>query len=43
MAANTEQVRAVIGGTGTYIGARGQVTTVRNDDGSYEHSFELLN
>ena len=42
MAANTEQVRAVIGGTGTYIGARGQVTTVRNDDGSYEHSFELL-
>ena len=42
MAANTEQVRAVVGGTGTYIGARGQVTTVRNDDGSYEHSFELL-
>ena len=42
MAANTAQVRAVTGGTGSYIGARGQVTTVRNEDGSYEHSFELL-
>jgi hypothetical protein len=42
MAANAPQIRAVIGGTGAYIGARGQVTTVRNADGSYEHSFELV-
>jgi hypothetical protein len=36
------QIRAVIGGTGKYIGARGQVTTTRNDDQTYEHRFELL-
>jgi hypothetical protein len=42
MAINNPQVRAVIGGTGDFIGARGQVTTVRNEDGSYEHSFEIL-
>jgi hypothetical protein len=42
MAANSGQIRAVIGGTGTFIGARGQVTTVRTDDGGYDHSFELL-
>ena len=36
------QVRAVIGGTGKYIGASGQVTTVRNQDGSYDHTVELL-
>ena len=36
------QLRAVIGGTGAYIGARGQVTTVRNADNSYDHVIELL-
>jgi hypothetical protein len=36
------QVRAVIGGTGEYIGVRGQVTTTRNEDQTYEHRFELL-
>lgn len=36
------QVRAVVGGTGRFLGARGQVTTVRHDDGTYEHAFELL-
>ncbi len=36
------QVRAVVGGTGDYIGARGQVTTSRNADGTYAHLFELL-
>ena len=35
------QVRAVTGGTGTYLGARGQVTSVRNADGTYTHTFEL--
>ncbi|WP_421723257.1 hypothetical protein [Bauldia sp.] len=36
------QIRAVVGGTGQYIGARGQVTTVRKHDGTYAHAFELI-
>jgi hypothetical protein len=36
------QPRPIIGGTGRFIGARGQVMTVRNPDGSYEHSIELI-
>ena len=36
------QVRAVIGGTGDYMGARGQLTTTRNEDGTYEHLIELM-
>jgi len=43
MTPDAPQVRPVIGGTGTFIGATGQVTTIRNTDGSYEHVFELLN
>ena len=35
------QVRAVVGGTGDYFAARGQVTTVRHKDGSYDHTIEL--
>lgn len=42
MNADQPQIRAVIGGTGRFIGARGQVTTSRNKDGSYEHTFELI-
>lgn len=42
MNADQPQVRAVIGGTGRYLGARGQVTTSRHEDGSYEHAFELI-
>ena len=42
MQENVPQVRAIIGGTGTYIGARGQITTTRMSDGSYEHVLELL-
>jgi hypothetical protein len=42
MNAAQPQLRAVVGGTGRYIGARGQVTTSRNADGSYEHAFELI-
>ena len=42
MNAGQPQIRAVIGGTGRYLGARGQVTTSRNADGSYEHAFELI-
>jgi hypothetical protein len=35
-------VRAVIGGTGKYIGARGQLESMRNADGSYRQTFTLL-
>lgn len=37
----TPQVRSVLGGTGTYMGVDGQVTTTRNADGTYTHAFEL--
>ncbi|MCP4382221.1 MAG: dirigent protein, partial [Hyphomicrobiales bacterium] len=43
MDADRPQIRAVVGGTGRFLGARGQVTTTRNADGTYEHVFELLN
>jgi hypothetical protein len=39
---NKSIVIAVIGGTGTYLGARGQVVTSRNTDGTYTHKFTLL-
>jgi hypothetical protein len=32
---------AVIGGTGEYIGARGEVISSRNSDGTYTHNFIL--
>src|SRR5438045_3501742 len=35
-------VRPVLGGTGKYLGARGQVTSTRNGDGSYTQAFTLL-
>ena len=39
---NAAQVRAVTGGTGRFIGARGQITTTRLDAGHYEHLIELV-
>lgn len=43
MTADAAQLRAVVGGTGDFMGARGQVETTRNDDdGSYRHEFTLL-
>ena len=42
MKKNEPQYRAVIGGTGTFMGARGQIQTTRNDDGTYEHLIELM-
>jgi hypothetical protein len=42
MNADQPQVRAVIGGTGQFLGASGQVTTTRNDDGSYDHVFQFI-
>jgi hypothetical protein len=40
--AGQSAVRPVLGGTGKYIGARGQVTSTRNQDGSYTQVFMLL-
>jgi hypothetical protein len=42
MPPSSPQVRAITGGTGSYLGARGQVTTTHNADGSYTHVVELL-
>lgn len=39
---NAPQVRAVTGGTGRFIGARGQISTTRNPSGSYQHEIQLL-
>jgi hypothetical protein len=35
-------VRAIIGGTGKYIGARGEVASMRSADGSYTQQFTLV-
>jgi hypothetical protein len=35
-------VRPILGGTGKYMGARGQLTSTRNADGSYTQVFTLL-
>jgi hypothetical protein len=42
MAAGEPQLRVVVGGTGAYRGARGEVVTTRNADGTYTHLFTLL-
>jgi hypothetical protein len=33
---------AIVGGTGKFIGARGEVTTIRRPDGTYRHVLTLL-
>lgn len=43
MVNKTPRLRAIIGGTGDYMGARGQVSTWRNEDGTYDHTIELIN
>ena len=40
--AGQEVVRAILGGTGKYMGARGQVASTRNADGSYTQVLTLL-
>jgi hypothetical protein len=35
-------LRAILGGTGKYIGARGQLTSTRNADGTYTQVFAFL-
>ncbi len=41
-AADKPVVRPVLGGTGKYMGARGQLTSTRNSDGTYRQMFTLL-
>tara|TARA_B100000767_G_C19536557_1_gene438885 strand:+ start:161 stop:643 length:483 start_codon:yes stop_codon:yes gene_type:complete len=41
-AKNVAQIRAIVGGTGKYIGARGQISTTRDDDDGYTHVIELV-
>jgi len=35
-------VRAILGGTGKYMGARGELSSTRNADGSYTQAFTLV-
>jgi hypothetical protein len=35
------QKRAIVGGTGIYKGVSGEVTTTRNQDGSYTHVLDM--
>lgn len=42
MEVNKPQVRALIGGTGRFVGVDGDVSTVRNADGTYTHTFRLM-
>jgi hypothetical protein len=35
------QKRAVVGGTGKYKGIKGEVTTTRNEDGTYTHVLDV--
>jgi len=36
-----DQKRAVVGGTGKYKGIKGEVTTTRNEDGTYKHVLDV--
>src|SRR5947199_10699224 len=40
--ADKPRARAILGGTGKYMGVRGQLTSTRNADGSYTQVFTLL-
>lgn len=42
MVVDAPQVRAIVGGTGRFIGKHGQMTTTRRDAGHYEHKIELV-
>jgi hypothetical protein len=42
MTPSVPQLRAVVGGTGNFMGARGQVATTRIDDGTCRHEFTLI-
>ena len=36
-----DQKRAVVGGTGKYKGIKGEITTSRNEDGTYKHILDV--
>lgn len=40
---HSDLTRAIIGGTGKYKGARGEVVTVHKDDDTWEHTFKFSN
>ena len=42
LTADDPQTRAVVGGTGRFMGARGQITTIRMATGKYSHLIELV-
>jgi len=42
MVPDAPALRAVLGGTGRFMGARGEVLTTRHDAGHYEHRFTLM-
>jgi hypothetical protein len=42
MTLNNPQIRPVLGGTGGFLGAQGQVETIRNENSTYSHMFELV-
>ncbi|MBT7335735.1 MAG: hypothetical protein HN856_15245 [Gammaproteobacteria bacterium] len=42
LTAEDPQTRAVVGGTGRFMGARGQITTIRMATGKYSHLIELV-
>ena len=42
MTFNNPQIRPVLGGTGDFLGAKGQVETIRNENSTYSHTFELV-
>ncbi|MGY8791886.1 MAG: hypothetical protein ACKVKR_16650, partial [Pseudomonadales bacterium] len=42
LAVNMPLIKPVVGGTGEFMGARGQVTTTRKEDGTYQHDFQLV-
>ena len=41
LTADEPATRAIIGGTGDYAGARGELVTTRKSDGTYEQEFEF--
>ncbi len=41
MKSGVPQRRAIVGGTGKYKGVTGQITTTRNEDGTYTHELEV--
>jgi hypothetical protein len=41
MSSGLQQKRAIVGGTGKYKGVNGEVTTTRNEDGTYTHVLDV--